>query len=219
MLKWARTCAFAAGMAAVASSAGAVTVVNGDFENLGQGVLNGNGWNIFADVPGWTGNPNVEIQSDRTLGSIDAQSGRNYAELDTNQDAGIFQDIALDAGTYQLSFWYSPRVNADITTTNDMVYSVSGGGTSYIETLITGAPNPMFAHGEWTNVVADFSIDADETVTLSFAATGGSRFRGCGNCGALIDNVSIAAVPLPAGALLMLSAIGAFGFARRRTTV
>lgn len=219
MMKWARTCAVAASVATFATGAGAVTVVNGDFENLGQGVLNGNGWNIFADVPGWTGNPNIEIQSDRTLGSIDAQSGNYYVELDTNQDAGIFQDIALDAGEYQLSFWYSPRVNADITTTNDMTYGVSGAGTTYIDTLITGAPNPDFQHGEWTNVTAEFTLAADETITLSFEATGGSRFNGCGNCGALIDNVSVAAVPLPAGVLLMLSAIGAFGFARRRATV
>lgn len=218
MMKWARKTAAVAILATFASGAGAATVFNGDFENIGQGVLNGSGWNIFDEVPGWTGMPNIEIQSAGTLASIDAQSGNNYVELDTNQDAGIFQNVALRAGSYQLSFWYSPRVDADMTTTNNMTYGVSGGDTTYIETLITGAPNPLFPHGEWTNVTAHFSIDASETVTLSFDASGGSRFNGCGNCGALIDNVSIAAVPLPAGALLMLTVIGAFGFARRTTT-
>ena len=63
-----------------------------------------------------------------------------------------------------------------------------------------------------------FTVAADGTeVELSFQASGETPTSGCGNCGALLDDVSIAAVPLPAGLLLMLSAVGAFGFARRRT--
>ncbi|MCK0096474.1 VPLPA-CTERM sorting domain-containing protein [Yoonia sp. F2084L] len=215
-MKWFKISALAAAMAIATSGASAATVINGSFEDIGDGALNGSGWNIFSSVPGWTGSPNIEIQSDRTLGSIDAQDGNYYAELDTNQDAGIFQNIALDAGSYSLSFWYSPRVNADPTTTNDMSYSVAGAAETYIDNIITGAPNPAYPHGAWTNVVANFTIDSDQTIALSFAALGGSRFNGCGNCGALIDNVTIAAVPLPAGILLMLTAVGAFGFARRR---
>jgi hypothetical protein len=215
-MNWVKTYAFAACAALMASSAGAVTVVNGSFENIGEGALNGSGWNIFSEIPGWTGEPNVEVQSNSTLGSIDAHSGIRYAELDTNQDSGMYQDITLAAGTYDLSFWYSPRVDATPTTTNDMTYSVVGGDTTYFDTLITGAPNVLFPHGVWTNVVAGFTLEAAQTIRLSFDATGGSRFQGCGNCGALIDDVSIAAVPLPAGALMMLTALGAFGFARRR---
>lgn len=216
-MKYFKTLALAACTALLTTSAGAATILNGSFEDIGSGTLNGNGWNHFSGIPGWTGDPNIEIQSAQTLGSIDAQHGNYYAELDTNQDAGIYQDVALDAGSYSLSFWYSPRVNATPTTTNDMTYSIMGAADTYIDTLISGAPSNMFPHGLWTNVVAEFTIDTAETITLAFAATGGSQFAGCGNCGALIDNVSIAAVPLPAGLLLMLTAIGAFGFARRRT--
>lgn len=209
---------------AFASTAGAATitndnfVTNGSFEDIGDGSFNSRGWNHFSDVPGWTGDPNVEIQSGITLGSIDAQSGEYYAELDTNQDASMFQNIALDAGTYDLSFWYSPRVDATNTSTNDMTFSVASLATSYIDTLISGAPNALFPHGDWTNIVATFTLTSAEIITLTFGATGGSLFQGCGNCGALIDNVSIAAVPLPAGLLLMLSAFGMFAFARRRAT-
>ena len=220
-----RKCIFTACAVVFASTAGAATITNGNyvtngsFEDIGEGSFNRAGWNHFSDVPGWTGEPNIEIQSNSTLGSIDAQSGVNYAELDTNQDAAMFQNIALDAGTYDLSFWYSPRVDASNTQTNDMTFSVASLATNYIDTLITGAPNALFPHGGWTNVVSTFTLNTAEMITLTFAATGGSFFGGCGNCGALIDNVSVAAVPLPAGLLLMLSAFGVFAFARRRATV
>lgn len=220
-----KKCILTACAVVFASTAGAATiensnlVVNGSFEDIGDGSFNGRGWNHFSDVPGWTGDPNVEIQSNSTLGSIDAEDGVRYAELDTNQDAAIFQNIALEAGTYDLSFWYSPRVDATMTSTNDMTFSVASLATSYIDTLISGAPNVLFPHGEWTNIVSTFTLTTAEIITLTFAATGGSFFAGCGNCGALIDSVSIAAVPLPAGLLLMLSAFGVFAFVRRRATV
>ncbi len=201
---------------AFTSGANAATIVNGSFEDLGSGTFNSWGWNHFDSVPGWTGVPNIEIQSDRTLGSIDAQHGNYYAELDTNQDAGIYQNVALDAGSYSLSFWYSPRVSAEYTSTNDMSYSIQGAAETYIDAVIHGAPNPLFPHGVWTNVVSNFTINTAETVSLSFAALGGSYYAGCGNCGALIDNVSIAPVPLPAGLLLMLTALGGLAFMRRK---
>ena len=89
-------CALAAmGMATAANAA----VFNGSFEDIGGQTLNARGWNHFSSVPGWTGVPNVEIQSSSTLGSIDAHDGEYYAELDTNQDAGMFQDIFLTGGS------------------------------------------------------------------------------------------------------------------------
>lgn len=212
--------AFAAIVAVtIAGSAGAATIQNGSFEDVTGLTFNGQGWNHFASVPGWTGAPNVEIQSNNTLGSIDAQDGIRYAELDTNQDAGIFQDIFLTAGRYVLSFWYSPRVNDPQTTTNDMFYSAVGSGT-LLSGSINGAPNPMYPHGAWTNVTGSFDVLSDETVRLSFFANGGSLYKGCGNCGALIDNVTLAPapVPLPAGGALLLGGLAAFAAMRRRSS-
>lgn len=207
---WLKKLAMASCAAMIASSANAATIVqNGSFED-GPAVSN---WQIFGSIPGWEADPNIEIQTAGTLGSIDPQEGDRYAELDTNQNSRIFQDIVLDAGTYMLSFFYSPRVNQSPTDTNDMSYSIAG-----LSGEILGAPDGDFAHGAWTEVTEYFTIDADNTLaTLSFQASGETPTNGCGNCGALLDNVSIAAVPLPAGLLLMLSAVGAFGFARRRT--
>ncbi|MEM8655715.1 MAG: VPLPA-CTERM sorting domain-containing protein [Pseudomonadota bacterium] len=195
----------------------AVTVENGSFEDIGDGTLNGRGWNHFSDVPGWTGDPNVEIQSNSTLGSIDTPFGTRYVELDTNQDAGIFQDISLSAGSYMLSFWYSPRVNASPTTTNNMSFSVGLGGLTLLDGTVNGAPNTAFPHGVFTEVTGQFSVAQDATVRLAFNATGGSFSSGCGNCGALIDNVQLSAVPLPASGMLLIAGFGGL-FAMRRTS-
>jgi len=215
-----RTRVFAAIAALVVgcvSPAMSATVLNGSFEDIGSGSLNGRGWNHFAAIPGWTGLPNIEIQSNRTLRGIDAQEGDRYAELDTNGDFGISQDIFLTAGRYRLSFWYSPRVNDLQTSTNDMFYSVTDqiSGTLTFG-AVKGAPDPQFRHGEWTQITSNFSVAQDTRVELLFGASGGSRYRGCGNCGALIDNVDISAVPLPAGGLLLLGGLGAFAVMRSR---
>jgi len=220
-MNWLKTIAAASCAAIIGSTASAATVVNGGFE-LGPN-LDGS-WDIFEGaggdgptaITGWSADPNIEIQTADTLSQIDPNSGDRYAELDTNTNATIYQDILLDAGTYLLSFFYSPRVNdtsADANT-NDMSYSVAGLSGS-----ILGAPTlGEFNYSEWTEVTGYFTVeDDDTTVTLSFQASGETPTSGCGNCGALLDDVSIAAVPLPAGLLLMLSAVGAFGFARRRT--
>ncbi len=212
------------GGAAQASTVNLVT--NGSFEDnpLGSG-----NWSHFSNVPGWTGDPNVEIQSNRTLGSIDAKDGSYYAELDTNQDAGMFQDIFLNAGSYDFSFFYSPRVNDTNTATNDMFYSFKDMATQTLTLLsgtISGAPNASYPHGVWTEVNGTLRVQTAATYRLTFEARGGSFYGGCGNCGALIDDVSLTGpggpidnpspVPLPAGFALLLTGMGGLAVMRRR---
>ncbi len=200
-----------------ATSAMSATVLNGSFEDIGTGTLNSNGWNHFSSIPGWTGDPNVEVQSNSTLGSsINTPFGTRYAELDTDRDAAIYQDIFLTAGRYQLSFWYSPRVNATPTSTNDMTYSVTSGG-SLLSGMISGAPNTAYPHGVFTEVTGTFKVATDSTVRLLFQATGGSHFAGCGNCGALIDNAAIDLIPtpLPAAGWMLLAGVGGMAGLRR----
>ncbi|MEM8731446.1 MAG: pyruvate-binding protein, partial [Pseudomonadota bacterium] len=102
------TTSIAAALLLVAPVAGhALTsnlVTNGSFENF-TGTLNGSGWNHLGSnaIDGWVGDPNVEIQTQPTLG-LTPQDGSHYIELDTSTNATISQSLTLDAGNYMLSF-------------------------------------------------------------------------------------------------------------------
>ena len=205
--------AVAIALAMSASTVSAATVVNGSFEDIGTTTLNGSGWSFFNSIPGWTGDPTGEVQSAPTIGQVDAQDGQYYVELDTNQNSTIYQDISFNAGSYALSFFYSPRVNNPSQGTNDMTYSVAG----LLSGSVNSAPNSGFPYETWTEVTDRFSVTTAGTYRLSFSGAGAqNESNGCGDCGALIDNVSIAAVPLPAGALLLLTGLAGLGLSRRR---
>ena len=223
--------AAASALLVIAGAANATTntlLINGSFESFhaGQSVSN---WKIFSDVPGWTGTPNIEIQSDRTLRSIDADTGNYYAELDTNRNSQITQTVQnVASGLYLLEFMYSPRVNRTATDTNDMRFGLSTTSGTTVSHQILGAPTLTdVPHGAWTKFSAMITAGQGEDITVSFEALGETRTRGCGNCGALIDTVSLsfvtrnddtspAPVPLPAGGALILSGLGALAIARRR---
>lgn len=188
----------------------AATVTNGSFEDLGGQTIGASNWAIFNNLPGWTPNPNVEVQRDLV---ITAQDGGHYAELDTNQNASIAQQLTFTSmGAYELSFYYSPRVNASSTDTNDLSFALG----SLTNGAISGAPNASYPHGVWTKVTSTFSVQTLGDYTLSFTASGISKGDPCGNCGALIDNVSVAPVPVPAAGFLLAGALGGLGLMRRR---
>ena len=222
--------------AALILGAGAATaatfVVNGSFE---QGTGNGNffgtpfsnlsssaaSWDIYTgtQVTGWTADTNgVEIQTDNTLPFIDAYDGENYVELDTRANSGITQDIALGIGRYILSFAYSPRVNLapctqPCVTTNGITYGLSDGSDDLFSQLADG-PSSSVLHGVWTVFTQSFTISTAGTYTLFFDATG--RANGYGG---LLDGVAISAVPVPAGGLLLLGALGGLAALRRRKSI
>lgn len=214
------TFALASAVALMAVPAMASTVVlNGSFEeDPGVAGLRGNdfadlptnsgnkSWDIWTDLPGWesTSGAGTEIQTDVTLGSIDAQEGNYYVELDSHNNSSIAQTIALDAGAYELSFYFSPRTRNE--ETNGITYGVNG----VFSDTVTG-PSADIAKGEWTEITYLFNIDTADDYDLVFAATGKND-----SYGGLIDNISISAVPLPAPALLLMGGLGALGALRRR---
>lgn len=220
--------ALCAGIAAAPSQSDASPVLNGSFETpfAGAGIRNGGqsferlqsgpgaSWNIWQSIPGWTSafGAGIEIQSNRTLGQIDAFDGQHYVELDSNDNSSMFQDVLLNRGAHMLSFMYSPRTGNPAT--NGIDYALSGlfGGS-------VSGPGLETPLGAWTRVTQVFNVAAAGTYRLSFAASGRND-----SYGGLIDAVSIAPdpagalseVPLPAGLVLLASAGAALLSSRYR---
>ncbi len=227
-----RPAAVAAALAFFAlPSSGASLLVNGSFE-LDPGVkgkagstfanmpTSGGSWDIWSALPGWTtapGTPGIEIQTARTLGSIDPQDGNYYVELDSTANATMSQSLFLGVGRYLLSFWYSPRTgNA---ASNGIAFGIDGGTLGTVVDASVSGPDPRqdTTQGTWTEILSEFTVGTAGLYTLTFAATGTSD-----SLGGLIDNAALtqvpAAVPLPAGGLLLGGALfAAFGFARRKS--
>ena len=147
----------------------------------------------------------IEIQTNPTLTTIDAQDGYAYVELDSNNNSSMKQSVYLDVGQYLLSFFYSPRNNT--LGDNGIDYSIAG-----LSGNVSGpsAGPPSTSVGSWTEITSLFTISTAGSYDLGFAATGTST-----SLGGFIDNVSIAAVPLPAAGFLLIGALGGLGFMRR----
>jgi len=102
MLKALAIASFASAALLVSGAANAV-VINGDFEDVTTldptGLVKGNklsnlattgsSWDVFSEISGWktTNGAGIEVQTNRTLGSIDAHSGQHYIELDSHPRA------------------------------------------------------------------------------------------------------------------------------------
>lgn len=228
--------AIALSLAALAAPAHAV-VINGDFEDVsastpGRGLANGAflsnlasgpgaSWDVFTSIPGWTttAGAGIEVQTNRTIGSINARSGLHYIELDShpkpNSNSTMAQTLNLASGVYQLDFYYSPRTG-DVGS-NGIEYSVfNAASASLLAGSVTG-PNATAgtAVGLWTLVSTLFTVGGgDSPVTLSFAATGKAD-----TLGGFLDDIKVtrvAAVPLPAAAPLLVAGLGALVFVARR---
>lgn len=178
----------------------------GNFDTLNS---SGRSWDIWNALPGWYARgPGIEIQSNRTLGQIDAQDGTRYVELDTTSNSMMVQNVALDAGRYELSFYYMPRQSrAD---TNDILASVFGWLSGDLASIL--AQGSRTRDTDWVQFSQIFEIETAQTVSISFRAEGRSD-----SLGGLIDNVALAAVPLPAGMLLLVSGLAGLAVMRRRS--
>ncbi len=204
----------------VAPASAASLLINGSFETgvpgnkagLNNGALfsnlntSGPSWDRWKKIDGWrtVSGSGIEIQSNRTLSTIDAQDGTHYVELDSNSNSRMVQTVALTAGNYILSFWYSPRTaNAQ---TNPIEYNLGGIVGGRVTNGYLGA-----TVGTWTQILQTVTIAANGTYDLYFAAAGLSD-----SYGGLIDNVDLAPVPLPAAGLGLMAALGGLGALRKR---
>lgn len=182
----------AAGLAAPASAS--VILQNGGFEagNPASG--------IYTSLPGWTqAKPaGIEIQTGA------AHAGNALVELDTTANSGMFQTVGLHIGRYVLSFWYNPAsANGK---TDGINYQVSSLVSGKVTGLSAGA-----TVGAWTQYTFAFFAPKAKNYKLTLAASGTSD-----GIGGKIDDVSIAAVPVPASGLVLMGALAAIGALRRR---
>ncbi len=196
-----RATAIAAVLGASSFANAATLVQNGSFEDT---VVNSGSWGIFNSLPGWTtdtGN-GIEVRNN-AVGT--AQDGNNFVELDTTANSNMMQTISTVLGqVYQLTFWYSPRINMPANTNGVEAW---WGNTLLTTPAITGIGGTS---NNWTSYT--YSVTGTGSDVLKFKAVGNSDTFG-GN----IDNVSLSAVPLPGAALLFGSALlGFMGFSNRR---
>jgi hypothetical protein len=212
-------------MAVVAVPASAAIVVNGGFEddpgviglqngNTYAGMKTGSGkgsWDRFNSLPGlWTttSGPGIEIQTKNTLPTIDPHGVSDYyVELDSNSNSAMKQVVNLGVGRYLLSFFYSPR--DDRVASNPIDYAV--GGLFSLSVTGPSAVDPVTAVGMWTEIKKEFVVTKAGAYDLTFAAGGDSN-----SYGGFIDDVSIAAIPVPAALPLLGLALAGLGFAARR---
>ena len=144
---------------------------NGSFE---QDIVSNN-WTLFDTLSGWQREgARFEIQTSR-LGVINAQDGNQYIELDSTANYSVFQNVPTNAGsTYEISFFYSSRVNGR-------------GQTNKVDVKWNGETvlNLNASQRGWQS----FSISQEATSSSSEL-----RFTGAGSSdsyGGLIDNVSV----------------------------
>lgn len=209
---------------AAPAMAATVTIANAGFEGGTAGRPNGFtfglkyaqlpgsffGWDTFNGLQGWTvsggGGNRVEVHSTSTW-ATDPHSGNYAVSLDagTGRNSTITQAVSIAAGTYLLSFWYSPE--SAWGATNAVTYNLGNVINGQVTHGTAGA-----TVGVWTEIKVRFSVLTATTMNLSFAATGAAD-----GTGGLIDDVSIVAtVPVPAAGFALLGGLGLLAAFRRR---
>ncbi len=178
-----------------ASQAATELVVNGNFE--ANRISNGQAIK-FQNLLGWTGGDNgIELRYN-VAGT--ASAGKNFVELDTDQNSSMWQNIDTVAGQhYTLSFDFMNRPETG---------SESNGLQVFWNGVSVGTYNDK---NKWFTQTIDV-VGAGAATKLTFAAIGASD-----GVGSSLDKVSlISAVPEPETYGMLLAGLGLLGFVARR---
>jgi hypothetical protein len=184
----------AAALMAGATAAQAAPVFSDNFDADTLGL------NTTSFVQGWS----VTNGTVDTIGTgfFDEIPGNgHYIDLDgSTGQAGTFSNsVTLAANTtYVMTFSLAGNHRGYDADTVDVSFGTSGN------TYVLASPDPL------TQYSLSFTTAAGGATSFSFHNHGGD------NVGALLDNVSIAAVPEPETYAMLLAGLGALGFAARR---
>lgn len=161
-------------------------------------------WSVYSTIPGWrtVSGAGIEIRND-IVGS--AFEGRNFVELDSDDNSAMSQLVTTHAGQrYTLDFEYSAREGVPVSSTPIDVF---WNGSPLARVALDGRSqggNQWHAYG--------FSVLGTGRDTLTFAAGGTSD-----SWGGSLDAVSLtAAVPEPSIYALMALGIAVVATARRK---
>lgn len=157
----------------------------------------------------WTATPgDVDVIG---TGSFDFYPGNgNYIDLNGYNNATLTTNSALSfvlGQTYEISFNFGYNMGSG-PSNEQLSFGLGSTTLGTLNSAILATANPNF--GTWTYI---FTASSSFSATLFFADLNATPDD---NGGPVIDNVSVAAVPLPAGAPLLLAGLAGLGLLKRR---
>ena len=186
----------AALMACSFGTAQAATLLTDNFDGYGPG---GNVLNIGTNFlgPNWTTTPTLDYIVDNAYGDLCRGTGA-CIDLDgsTNHPGLLSSVMVFAAGTYKVA-----------------IELFGSGRMGY------GLDDVTITMGNVSQTLMNIAYNADVSQTLTFTTTGGTlTFQNSGgnNVGAVLSSVSVTAVPVPAGGLLLISGLAGIAALRRR---
>ena len=182
-----------AALAPCAAQADTIIFSDNFNSSIGGGNVTPTGWTVAA---GW-----VDVVYEGTYGGLCATGGGWCVDLDgSNYQGGtLVKSLNLISGvTYTASFDLAGNQR------NAAPDSLTLGFGSSAQSLI------LAGNASWATHTITFTPTASGTYNLSFQNGGGD------NMGAMLDNVSVAAVPEPETYAMMLAGLGLLGFMARR---